>query len=86
MASISYAFTMLTQCFPVLAAALAGFALYSQAAWCDASVGKLTKSKCDMIKKVLFGFVGGFIVLAVMISQGIGMGQSGMGMGMGGMI
>ena len=83
MASISFAISTLTQCFPVLAASLVGFALYTKVNWCDASLGKLMKGKCDNTKRILFGALGGFILLVIMVSRGIGTGMP-MGGGMGG--
>lgn len=78
-----YALNQLMQCFIPVLAAVIGFVLFNKSAWCDASLGKLTKSKCDVVKKALFGFVGGFLVLSVLAGMGMGGGGMGGGMGMG---
>lgn len=77
MLSPMYAFQQLTQCFMPVMAAVLGFVLFSKASWCDATVGKLTKGKCDVIKKALFGFVGGFLVLSLVAGRFGGMGMGG---------
>lgn len=61
--------SLITNGVPLLVGALVGFYMYSNVKWCDMTLGKATKSKCDMTKKVLFAVLVALIVMYVMVSR-----------------
>lgn len=75
--SISMSFSMLTGAFPVVIGAIAGFYVYTRADWCNASLGKITKQKCDWIKQALLGAIVALVLIVLMVSRGIGTGGRG---------
>lgn len=78
-----YAISQVSQCFTVVLVAFLGFFLFTKTAWCDATVGRITKSRCDTIKRVIFGAAVALIALSFVAGAGLG-GGGGYGGGYGG--
>lgn len=80
--AVSQAISMLTQCAPALAAGILGTVIFTKPDLCNKTLGKVTKSKCDITKRLLLGFLAGFTLLVIISGRGgYGAGYGG-GMGM----
>jgi hypothetical protein len=72
------AFSEVSQCYLVVAVALIGTWVYlNKKTWCDASLGKLLKGKCDRTKQILFAGLLSFVVLVLIRNVMPGSGMSG---------
>lgn len=76
------AFSEVSQCYMVAAVTLLGTWIFlTKPSWCDNTIGKLAKSKCDRTKKILFAVLSAFVALVAVRNVMPGMGGYSSGMG-----
>lgn len=75
------AISQVTSCFTVILATVLGFFLFNKVAWCDNTLGKVLKGKCDTAKRAMFAALGALVVLSFI--SGMGGGSYGYGGGYG---
>ena len=66
------------QCFMVLAVAILGFYVYSKKpGWCDRSLGRLSKGKCDNTKRIISAALSALLSLSLIRTLMMFMGGGG---------
>ena len=73
------AISQVTSCFTVILATVLGFFIFNKGAWCDNTLGKFTKSRCDVAKRAMFAALVALVALSFISGMGMGGGYSGGG-------